>query len=151
MWEPLLLRPAMLHSLFAPVAAYTPTVGRGYCVTEHHFVLNHCAWFVRQDERGTHGQQRQDNKCSLNKKQLCFTISNRVLHFKNNPLCSRDWQDFTLGLHAAWEPAGSVCCANESTGFLSSRLGQNCWDNRNRPLCSLKPEGTAGQWGLLNI
>lgn len=28
--------------LLCLVAAYTPTVRRGYCVAEHHFVLNHC-------------------------------------------------------------------------------------------------------------
>ncbi len=36
---------------FGLVAAYTPTVERGYCVTEQDIVLNHRAGFIRQERR----------------------------------------------------------------------------------------------------
>lgn len=43
---------------FVLVAANTPTVKRGYCVTEQDFVLNHCAGFVSLKT----GEKRENNK-----------------------------------------------------------------------------------------
>lgn len=42
---------------FGLVAACTPTVKRGYCVTEQDIVPNHCAWFVGQGEREVRGNK----------------------------------------------------------------------------------------------
>lgn len=120
--------PALCESCYFSSLLYSTSICPGSCIhahiqerllcyCEHHFVLNHCAWFARQDKREQTSGTKAENKCSVTKKQRCFMISiqTHVLHFKNNPLCSFDWQD--LGLHAACEPTVSVCCANESTGL----------------------------------
>lgn len=70
---------------------YTPRVQRGYCITEQHFVPNHCIWFVRQDKKEgkTSGRKNQNKHCHM------ISIQTHVLQFKNN----LDWQN--LGLYAA--------------------------------------------------
>lgn len=134
---------SLLHAPdpFGLVAAYTPKVKRGHCVTGQHFVLNHCAWFVRQEKRRMAKQVGQRQKISaiyMGSSTVLWLSSKLMFFIWNTILCAaltdRIW---VYMLHPSRLAVFAVLMS--PVGCASSGLRQNCWGNRNRQLSFLKP------------